>query len=76
MYELDTNINIAIERRADQVRAVKAYGLPGTFDPAAPSWAADESTRRMNAVARVVTLSLAAATPIVLILVWGLLITH
>ena len=33
MYQIDTNINTALERQADHVRAVKAYGSRGATAP-------------------------------------------
>jgi hypothetical protein len=63
MYPLDTNINTALERQADQVRAVRAYGS----GHAAAARIAGEQRTAVRA-----TVALAAATPIVL-LAWGLM---
>ena len=68
MYTFDTNTNTAIERQADRVRAVQAYGLRQGHEQAALAWTAD-SSRRANSVAGKVTLALAAATPIALLVV-------
>ncbi len=59
MYHIDSNINTAIERQADQVRAVQAFGTSQT--PAAESRS-------------VLALAAAAATPLIVLAVWGLLI--
>ena len=72
MYQLDTNINTAIERQADRVRAVQAYGTRQMPEQAAPSWAVDERGQT-NPVARKATVALAVAVPIALLVVWGLL---
>jgi hypothetical protein len=72
MYQLDTNINTAIERQADRVRAVQAYGTRQMPAQAAPSWAVDDMGQT-NPVARQATLALAAAASIGLIVVLGLL---
>ena len=68
MYSFDSNTNAAIELQADRVRAVQAYGTRQMPEDAAPSWAA-EGTSRTRPVARKATLALAAAAPIVLIVV-------
>jgi hypothetical protein len=72
MYQLDTNINAAIERQADRVRAVNAYGSRQATRHAAPSWPTD-ATGQTNPVARQATLALAGAASIGLIVVLGLL---
>ena len=41
MYHTDANINIAVERQAERVRAVQAYGLP--HGHSAPSWSIDDA---------------------------------
>lgn len=72
MYQLDTNINTAVERQADRVRAVQAYGSRQGQENIAPSWTPDGASRP-NLVARKAVLVLAAAVPIVLVVAWGLL---
>ena len=67
MYSYDTNINAAIERQADRVRAVQAHGSRQWQAPAT------DGTAQSNPVARKFVLALAAATPIMLVVVWGLL---
>ena len=67
MYQLDTNNNTAIERQADRVREVQAYG---TGQPAS-AWTADNKGQTNRAAVQA-TLALAAAAPIVL-LAWGLM---
>ena len=59
MYQLDTNLNTAIQRQADQVQAVRAYGSHYAIEQAGPSW-----TR----------LALAVAVPVGLIVVVGLML--
>jgi hypothetical protein len=72
MYTFDTNTNTAIERQADRVRAVQAYGLRQGHEQAAPAWTAD-SPRRTSSVAGKATLALAAAAASALLVVWGLM---
>jgi hypothetical protein len=72
MYQLDTNINTAVERQANRVRAVKAYGSHLATEQAGPSWAVDDMGQT-NPVARKATLAVAVAAPIVLLVVWGLI---
>ncbi len=67
MYQLDPNINSAVERQADRVRAVQAYGS----GHAASAWTNDEKGQTNRAAVQA-TLALAAAAPIVL-LAWGLM---
>ena len=66
MYSYDTNINTAIERQADRLRAVQAYGSRRLQAPAT------DGTGQSNPVARKFALALAAATPIMLVVAWGL----
>ena len=68
MYSFDSNTNCAIELQAARVRAVQAYGTRQVPEDAAPSWAVDE-IGQTRPVARKATLALAAAAPIVLIVV-------
>ena len=70
MYSYDSNTNCAIELQAARVRAVQAYGTRQMPENAAPSWAADEMGQT-KPVARKATLALAAAAPLVLIVVLG-----
>ena len=72
MYSNDTNINIAVERQVSRVQAVRSYGSRQSEYQAASEWTADDKgqTSRMAAKA---TLALAAAAPVALIVVWGLL---
>ena len=72
MYTFDTNTNTAIERRADWVRAVQAYDSHSDSQPAASSWT-NGRTGRTSVVSARAALALAAAAPVVLIVVWGLL---
>ena len=72
MYQLDININTAVERQADRVRAVNAYSSRQTAHQSAPSWAEDGATQP-NRIAGRVTLALAVAAPVVTLMVWGLL---
>jgi hypothetical protein len=59
MYQIDTNINTALERQADHVRAVKAYGSRGATEQADRSWA---------------SLVLAVAAPIAVLVALGLMV--
>jgi hypothetical protein len=68
MYQLDTNINTAVEHQADRVHAVQAYGSR----QAASQWTAD-SQGQPSRIAVKATLVLAAAAPVVALLAWGLL---
>jgi hypothetical protein len=73
MYSFDTNINTAIERQADRVRAVQAYGSRrSAAAQSAPSQSAD-GQGGMSRMAGKATLALAAAAPIVVLVVSGLL---
>jgi hypothetical protein len=67
MFPLDTLTNAAVERQADQVRAVQAYG-------SRPSDArsADDGARPDRPAIRL-TLALAAATPVLVVIAWALL---
>ena len=64
MYNLDINTNTAIERQADRMNAVQAYGS----GKSAASWT-DGNQRQPTAK---LTVALAAATPIVALLAWML----
>ena len=59
MYQIDANINTAIERQIEHVRAVKAYGSFDDGERSSRSW-----TR----------LALAVAAPVALLLVLGLML--
>ena len=72
MYTFDLNTNTAIERQADRVRAVRAYGSHSDSQPAASSWT-HERTGRTSPISARAALALAAAAPGLLIVVWGLL---
>jgi ferric-dicitrate binding protein FerR (iron transport regulator) len=43
MYHIDANINIALDRQAERVRAVQAYGLPHRPARAASSYSMDDT---------------------------------
>jgi hypothetical protein len=73
MYPFDTNINTALERHAEQLRLVRSYGLLEPSKQAASAWAADH-TSQPSWVARTLTLVLAAAAPILLLMALGLMI--
>ena len=74
MYSYDANTNCAIELQADRVRQVQNYGTRQMPEQSAPSWAEyDLGQTRPNARKATVALALAAATPIMLVVVWGLL---
>ena len=66
MYTFDTNIQTALERQVYQMRAVQAYGS----DPA-PTLVTEADQK--NPAVRQAALLLAAATPIVMLAMWGLL---
>jgi len=59
MYQIDTNINTAIQRQADQVRAVQAFGSDRATEPVGPAWT---------------SVALAVVAPIILIAVLGLML--
>ena len=66
MYSIDANTQAALERQVYLVRAVQAYGS----DPA-PTLVTEADQK--NPAMRQAALLLAAATPLVLLAVWGLL---
>ena len=68
MYSYDSNTNCAIELQAARVRAVQAFGSRQMPEQTAPTWAVDDRGQT-KPVARKATLALAAAAPIVLIVV-------
>jgi hypothetical protein len=69
MYHPDPNINAAVERQAERVRAVQAYGSRETVEPPNSPPANDASQPAPWAG----TLALAlAAAPIVVLVIWGL----
>ena len=72
MYPLDPNINAAVERQAERVRAVKAYGVRQDLEQSAPSWEASEAHRPNRAVS-LLAIVLAAAAPIALVVVVALI---
>jgi hypothetical protein len=43
MVHSDLNINIALQRQAERVRAVQAYGVTHKSEPAATSWPIDDA---------------------------------
>jgi hypothetical protein len=71
MYSNDMNINIAMERQADRVHAVQAYGTTETSEQPALTWPVRDMAPAQR-VARRAVLALATAAPIVL-LAWGLM---
>ena len=76
MYSFDPNTNCAIELQAERVCKVQAYGTRQMTEDAVPSWAADDmgQTRPVaRKTTRALALALAAAAPIVLIVVLGLI---
>jgi hypothetical protein len=72
MYSFDASINTAVERQADRVQAVQAYGTRQTAAQFGPSQTTN-GKRGMSRFAGKATLALAAAAPIVLLVVSGLL---
>jgi hypothetical protein len=68
MYSLDPNINTAMERQAEQVRVVQAYGSRQAPERPTPRWEGQLHQTAGNA-----TLALAAAAPFLVLVVWGLL---
>ena len=72
MYSYDVNTNTAIERQADRVRAVQAYGSRQAQGQADQAWMADNAGRT-SPLAPKIALALAAAAPIMLVVAWGLL---
>ena len=72
MYPLDPNINVAVERQAERVRAVQAYGLRQDLEQSAPSWSPDNAARPNRAVS-IAAIVLAAAAPIALVVVVALI---
>jgi hypothetical protein len=74
MYSYDANTNCAIELRAERVRRVQNYGTRQMPEQSAPSWAAyDQRQTRPAARKAVLKVALATATPVILLVVWGLL---
>jgi hypothetical protein len=68
MYNLDPNINTALERQAERVRAVRAYGTsPETERSTLASAVEDRGPSRR--VRSRLAVALAAAVPIMLIVV-------
>ena len=70
MYSLDTHINTAVERRAAQMHAVRAFRSCPSFEQAAPSRTGSQGHKSQR-VAKV-AVTLAAATPIAVALAWVL----
>jgi hypothetical protein len=73
MYSLDPNINTALDRQAQRVRAVAAYGRSHTPKPADQSWLMDDAPRNWGP-GRVMKagMVMAAAVPVALWVVWVL----
>jgi hypothetical protein len=69
MYHPDPNINAAVERQAEKVRAVQAYGAREPFEQPVPP--PDNMAGQPAPWAGTLALALAAA-PIVVLVVWGL----
>ena len=73
MYHLDPNLNTAIERQADRVRAVRALSSSSNSlsQPAIPTWTI--GPRQSSRIAAQLTLALVVAGLVVLglILVFG-----
>jgi hypothetical protein len=65
MFHIDPNTNTALQRQAERVRAVRAYGNTPRPEQFAPDWGAERPgpSRRVRRMA----LALAAVAPIVLI---------
>jgi hypothetical protein len=72
MYSYDTNINTATERQADRMHAVRAVGAHQAHEQANRSWAPD-GAQQTSRVSAKLTVALAAAAPVVLVLAWGLM---
>jgi len=68
MYSLDTNTNTAVERQVSRMHAVRAYNSSPAFQSAAPA----ETERQPGRMFAKAVAALAAAAPVVLVLVWGL----
>ena len=68
MYHLDPSINTALERQAERVRAVRAYGTSPESERSALASAVDDRGPSRRVRSRLVV-ALAAAAPIVLIVV-------
>ena len=68
MFHIDPNVNAAVEKQAERVRAVRAVDNGPAPEGFAPDWGADEGGPP-NWVRRGATLLLAAAVPVVLIVV-------
>jgi hypothetical protein len=43
MYSLDLNTNVAVERQAERMSAVRRVGLAQVASPAAQAWAAEDA---------------------------------
>ena len=70
MYSLDTNINTAVERQADRMHAVRALHSSHSSQQSAPDMTDSQGRQRPMIAKAAVTL--AAAAPIALALVWVL----
>jgi hypothetical protein len=70
MYSFDTSINTAVERQADRMHAVRAMNSSPSSQQSAPDWT-DGQGRQGPMIAKA-ALTLAAAAPIALALVWVL----
>ena len=71
MYSFDTNINTAVERQADRMNAVRGFRSAEASQQSARDGA--DSRGQKSQMAAKATLALAAAAPIVALLVWGLM---
>ena len=66
MFHIDPNINTAVEIRAERLRALRAANYIPVPERFAPDWGAEDAGLSKR-VRRGVTLALAAAVPVVLI---------
>jgi hypothetical protein len=71
MYHIDPNINTAVERQAERLRALRASDYTPIPERFAPDWAAEE-TGRSKWVGRA-ALALGFVTPIVVIVLVALM---
>jgi hypothetical protein len=70
MYHPDPNINAAVERQAERVRAVQAYGSRETLEQ--PTSPPANDAGQPAPLAGTLALAL-AAMPIAVLVVWGIL---
>jgi hypothetical protein len=72
MYSLDTNTNIAVERQAERVRAVRAVGR-AQMPKAGQSWSMDDAPRAWGPGDLMKAgMVMAASVPVALWVVWTL----